>query len=339
MELERFDAAVGGEQARTCHEIYLAGAPTDDPGYPAISLMGFRGWLRYGWTEDPSETWLARDVSGAPAGWFVLTLPQRENRRYGYLQINVHPARRQAGLGRALVTHAAARALRSGRSLLCGDTRQGSAGAAFAAAIGARRGITDVRLVLELGSWPASRLAALRSGAEVAARGYSLLHWEGPVPAEHAAEVAAVTAAADDLPTDEGHEAQHWDAERVRQTGLRVAAQGANFYTVLARHDASGELAGYTQLGIDPPNPEWGFQELTVVARQHRGHRLGMHLKVGMLDLLAKREPLLRRIITGNAAGNEHMFAINDQLGFAVLDRWSSWEMDVASAITLSACA
>jgi GNAT superfamily N-acetyltransferase len=339
MELERFDAAVDGGQARDCHEIYLAGAPTDDPDYPPMSLMGFRGWLRYGWSEDPSETWLARDVAGAPCGWFVLTLPQRENRGHGYLHMNVHPARRQAGLGRALAAHAAARALRSGRSLLCGDTRQGSAGAAFARAIGARQGMTDVRLVLKLESGPAPRLAALRSGAEAAARGYSPLCWEGPVPAEHAAQVAAVTAAADDMPTDEGHQAQHWDADRVRTAGLRVAAQGAHYYTVLARHDASGELAGYTQLGIDPPNPGWGFQELTVVARQHRGHRLGMLLKVGMLDLLAKREPLLRRIVTGNAAGNEHMIAINDQLGFEVLDHWSSWEMDVASAITLRACA
>jgi hypothetical protein len=49
-----------------------------------------------------------------------------------------------------------------------------------------------------------------------------------------------------------------------------------------------------------------------------------------MLDLLAEEEPQLTRILTGNAAGNKHMIAINDQLGFTVLDRWPSWELDVA---------
>ena len=76
--------------------------------------------------------------------------------------------------------------------------------------------------------------------------------------------------------------------------------------------------------------PEWGFQELTAVARPHRGHRLGLLLKLAMLDLLAAREPQLTRVITLNTAGNDHMIAINDQLGFGVLDRWPAWELDVA---------
>ena len=76
--------------------------------------------------------------------------------------------------------------------------------------------------------------------------------------------------------------------------------------------------------------PERGFQELTAVARPHRGHRLGLLLKVAMLDLLAAGEPQLTRIITGNAAGNDHMIAINDKLGYTVLGRWPSWELDVA---------
>jgi hypothetical protein len=118
-----------------------------------------------------------------------------------------------------------------------------------------------------------------------------------------------------------------------------VAAQGLRHYTVLARHDATGELVALTQLGVDPLVPEWGLQEFTAVVPPHRGHRLGLLVKVGLLDLLAKREPQLRHILTGNADQNKHMIAINADLGFRVLDRWSSWEMDVAAAITLGACA
>jgi GNAT superfamily N-acetyltransferase len=339
MEMERFDPATDAGQVRACHDMYLAGASVDDPHAPPPSFPGFRGWLRYGWSEDPQETWLARDIAGAPCGWFVLTLPGRENHSYAYLHLFVHPARRRAGLGLALTCHAAARAVRCGRTLLNGDTREGSAGDAFARAVGAREGKTDVRLVLRLATLDRPALAGLRASTQAAAGGYSLLRWEGPVRPEHAAAIAAVANSADDMPRDAGQDAQRWDAERVRRTGLRITAQGQHHYTVVARHEASGELVGYTQLGVDPLVPEWGYQELTAVARPHRGHRLGLLVKLGMLDLLAAREPALRHVITGNADGNEHMVAINDALGFVPLDRWTSWEMDAAAAVMLRDCA
>jgi GNAT superfamily N-acetyltransferase len=335
MNLERFDPATATEQVRACYGIYLAGAPIDEPHEPAMSFPFFRGWLMHGWTEDPSETWLARDVADAPCGWFLLTLPQREDRRYADLRLFVHPARRRAGLGRALAGHAAARAVRAGRAVLTSDARDGSPGEAFAQAIGARRGITEVSRVLELDSVSAPHLARLRCEAEAAAAGYSLLTLEGAIPEEYLAPVAAVTAGAGDFPMDPGREQQHWDAERVRQSGRRVAAQGLRYYTVAGRHDASGSLVALTQVGVDPLVPEWALQEFTAVVPQHRGHRLGLLVKAGMLELLAKREPQLRRVITGNADSNKHMIAINSALGFKVLDRWSSWEMDVAAAITL----
>jgi hypothetical protein len=84
-------------------------------------------------------------------------------------------------------------------------------------------------------------------------------------------------------------------------------------------------MAALTQLVVDPAQPAWGFQELTAVARPHRGHRLGLLVKVAMLELLAEREPRLTRIITGNTDANEHLIAINAELGFGVLDRWPSF--------------
>ena len=63
------------------------------------------------------------------------------------------------------------------------------------------------------------------------------------------------------------------------------------------------------------------------MARPHRGHRLGLLVKLAMLDLLAAREPQVTRINTGNADGNRHMIAINERLCFRVLGRWPSWEL------------
>ena len=64
-----------------------------------------------------------------------------------------------------------------------------------------------------------------------------------------------------------------------------------------------------------------------------------------MLEWLAVAEPRLERIVTGNAAVNQHMIAINEQLGYELLEPpGQSYEIAVAdlapaarSALTSSA--
>ena len=329
MKVERFDAAADSASVRACYEIYRSGLPADDPLGPPVSARGFAGWLALGWTEDPLETWLARDDSGQPCGWYVLTLHQRENRDRAHPHVVVHAARRRAGRGTALLQHAAGRAARAGRTVLDLQTREGSSGVAFAGTFKARRSLASVRRVLALDRVPAGR-AGLRAGAEAAARGYTLRSWSGPTPEDAIAGVARVNAALADAPRADGEEEQVWDEARVRLDERRVAAMGLRPRVIAACAQATGELAALTQLCLDPGAPEWGFQELTAVARPHRGHRLGLLLKLAMLDLVAREEPQLTRIITGNDEGNDHMIAINEQLGFEVLDRWLWWELDVA---------
>ncbi|HWG64685.1 MAG TPA: GNAT family N-acetyltransferase [Streptosporangiaceae bacterium] len=327
MRIEQFDPEADEASVRACDAIYRAGAPADDPSAPPMSPRCFAGWLTWGWTEDPLEAWLARDDAGLPSAWYTLALPERENRHTSALALVVHPSRRRAGLGTVLVGHAVDRARHRGRSLLMADTREGSPGSAFARALGAQQTITEVRRVLEVNAALPAKLATLRDTAEQGAQGYSLLSWQGPVDAVWLADVTDLNAAAADMPRGAGRDEQRWDAQRVRLDERRVAAQGLRSYTVAARHTGTGHLAGLTQLAVDPAEPTWGFQELTVVARLHRGHHLGLLVKVAMLEMLAGREPQLNRVMTGNADQNQHMIAINAALGFRVLDRWPSWEL------------
>lgn len=74
------------------------------------------------------------------------------------------------------------------------------------------------------------------------------------------------------------------------------------------------------RLSVDPEFPEWGHQLLTAVSRPHRGHRLGLLVKAEMLSRLTQAEPGIERIVTGNAAANRHMIAINEALGYELLD-------------------
>jgi RimJ/RimL family protein N-acetyltransferase len=58
-----------------------------------------------------------------------------------------------------------------------------------------------------------------------------------------------------------------------------------------------------------------------MVTRPHRGHRLGLLVKVAMMDRLAAAEPQVEKIVTWNAAANEHMIGINEALGYEVAGR------------------
>ena len=83
---------------------------------------------------------------------------------------------------------------------------------------------------------------------------------------------------------------------------------------------------------MDPDDPGWGYQLITVVTREHRGHRLGLLLKVAMLELLATTEPRLERISTWNAESNAHMVAVNDALGYVPYSTPVTWShLEVAA--------
>ena len=339
MRIERFDPVSDAAMVRALHRVYAEGAPLDDPVAPAMSPGVFGGWLAHGWTGVPRETWLASPAggpggadgtAGATVGGYLLELPDRDNKDRGRLVIWVVPSRRRAGLGTSLLRHAAGRARANGRSMLDGETREGSPGEAFALAAGGSAGMTEIRRILDVSAIPAGRRAELRTAAESAAAGYSLVNWEGPSPDEYLDQLVGLNEAMADAPRGPGEEPERWDADRVRGTYERSLAQGVRHYSIAASHDATGALAGLTEVAVDPARPEWGYQELTAVTRAHRGHRLGLLTKVAMLDLLARREPQIERIVTWNGESNRHMIAINETLGYRIADRWTtSWLLPV----------
>jgi GNAT superfamily N-acetyltransferase/RimJ/RimL family protein N-acetyltransferase len=351
MNIERFDAAADAAAVRACHEIDLAAAQADQQRLPRLSSRVFEGWLSTGWSADPLQNWLARDNTGEVSGFCQVKLPERENRHTARLTVEVHPSRRRAGLGTALVAHAAGLARQAGRTLLTGGTDepfaglapdgqispgQASAGQAFALALGARPRQCGFCRVLRLALMPADRLAVLRERAEAAARGYELLPWTGDTPADLLPAVAALFDAEADAPHAAGQEPEVWDPARVREEEARIAAHGFHCYTVAARPESSQDPVAITQVVVDPAQHGWAIQDLTAVVRGHRGHRLGMLVKLAMLDLLAEREPQITQIMTHNADGNEHMAAINAELGYEFLQVSMDWEVEVARVPTLT---
>jgi RimJ/RimL family protein N-acetyltransferase len=332
VHLEQFDPRTADKQLRACYDVAVANHPTDDPNVPPGSYGVFRNWWAFGWADEPIQTWLATDDTGEPVGTYRLELPQRENRHNGFGHIMVAVAYRRRGLGRLLLAHMADQAASAGRVLLMGDAREDGAGDAFARAVGGRAGLREVRRRLDINDELRGRLPRLRAGAEQHAGGYELRSWQGPVPEDLLESFCAVVTAMGDAPHADEYETTTWDPARQRAAELRTADSGSRTHAVVALATATGEVAAVTQIFVDPQLPGWGWQAITAVTRPHRGHRLGLLVKVAMLERLAEHEPAIRHIPTFNAERNSHMVDVNEQLGYRISDNFRSWTLDVDAA-------
>ena len=324
--IERFDPVADQAMARAWYGLYAAGAPVDEPGGPPMSPGVWMGLKAHGWCGEPRENWLAfGEAGGALLGGYSLELPDRENRARTLVTLLVDPARRRAGIGTALLRHARARAAELGRRTMTSLVLEGTPGDGFARAQGAAAEITEARRTLDVKAIPAGQLARLRASAEGPAAGYTLTVWDGPTPDHWLEPVARLNEALADAPHGDEEEPQVWDADRVRLVDQLSADRGLRRYSVAAVESRTGDLAALTQLSVEEPTPDWGHQELTAVARAHRGHRLGLLTKVAMLELVAAREPQVAFVETWNGEANAHMVAINETLGFRQTGRVTSW--------------
>jgi len=336
MRIEQVDPANAG-LVRACHDVLVAASAVDDPGWPAESAERFRLALTEGGrSREPLELWAALDPdTGAVAGWCHIDLPDLDNKDRALVFPLVALDFRRRGIGRSLLRHALLRAKAHGRTVLDGATLTGSAGAAFATAVGATAELPEARRVLDLRSLPDGKAAQLRAVAAAHAAGYRIVRWAGPTPDEHAAGAVALLTAMNDAPRGKSWDHEQWTLDRLRTRfdgWVRVSPVRA--YSVAAIHEATGEMAALTQVRVDRSLPTWGHQGLTAVTRPHRGHRLGLLVKAAMLDWLAEAEPALERIGTGNAESNRFMIAVNETLGYELLEPgWTSYELSIGAAV------
>ena len=332
MRIEQWDPA-DEKTLRSCYDVALAAHKVDERIEPPPTWGLFAFAFREGWEKAPFEIWVASGDDGSIVGYQQIGLPDLENRDEANGGPVVHPAARRRGIGRALLRHAGERATAHGRIRFGAATTAGTAGDAFAQAVGARLDLEEVRRIQYLSDIAPGTIPALRASAEKAAAGYSLVSWDGPTPDEYCGPVAEIFNAFNDAPHGENTQPEVWDADRVRErSGRAVRAGLLRAHSVAAICGATGEMVAFTEVGVNPEVPSWGWQQLTAVTRPHRGHRLGLLVKTEMLSLLASAEPQIEQIATGNATANEHMIAVNEQLGYKVVEpRWRFYEMPVTA--------
>ena len=95
--------------------------------------------------------------------------------------------------------------------------------------------------------------------------------------------------------------------------------------------DGDGNVVAYTDIVVARHDPDFCFQWGTLVDRPHRGHRLGLAVKVANLQALqASHTADGRRLVTWNAEVNDHMIAINERLGFRKTARGGELQKKIA---------
>jgi GNAT superfamily N-acetyltransferase len=336
VRIEQFDPKTDSRRLQNCYDMFASAWLMDDPNVPPFSFAMFRSWWTHDDVDESRQFWLATVDADTPLGCYELKLPMRENRQNGFLELVVAPGSRRRGGGTALLTHAARQAEQAGRVLLMGGSRIGSPGTEFAASVGAKPGLQDARRILDVGPDLHVRLSGLRADAEPRASGYSIRRWTGATPRDLVSGVCALFTTMADAPHDESYEPETWDAARLAADEERAAARGTREYSIAAIHDESGDMAALTQVTVDPAGaPGWAHQQITAVTRAHRGHRLGLLIKVAMLEWLAEAEPQIRHIITYNAVPNQYMISVNEALGHRVSDYFQTYELPVDAALKL----
>jgi hypothetical protein len=187
----------------------------------------------------------------------------------------------------------------------------------FAARHGFDLANQEVRRFLDL-PVPEERLRAWATEAAAHHDGYTLATYEGAVPEELRASLVHLrNQLAVDAPTgDIEFEAGGTTVETYLAHTEKIAASGRRVYETVAVRD--GVVVAHSTLSVPPEGQAMPFlnQWGTFVHRAHRGHRLGLAVKVASLAYVQARHPERTTVSTTNAVDNGPMVAINEHLGF-----------------------
>ncbi|WP_161962514.1 GNAT family N-acetyltransferase [Nocardioides speluncae] len=262
--------------------------------------------------------WVARE-DGTPVGYATTASSQRRNLEAARLGGAVLPDHQQRGVGRALLDRVRAGTDRRYLFATAWETTAGEQALP-------RLGFEDLssmiirRIYLDE---PAAAEDDLRDEVKAAAGDYELFRQVGPTPEAELPDMVVLREAINDGPS-RGVDYEDWPTSRIAAYESSLVTRKQTQHTVVARHRESGEPAGITIVCVDEIRPLVAAQEDTSVLRAHRGHRLGLALKLEMIDWLRADRPDVGIVDTWNASQNEHMITVNDRLGMKpVAQSWT----------------
>ena len=328
VEIRRFTPD-DSDDVRQSLAVITAASAVDAPWDNLWLPETYEAVLRHGWDGEPSTPYLMR-VDGDVVAQGSLHLPQRENLHLAWAELHVLPEQRRRGFGSRLFEHLVEEARAAQRTSIGTDGWESESTTGFAAKHGLEKRSQAIQRRQHLDEVPPELVQKLYDEAAVAAADYELLRIKGRTPDHMLEAMVEVTAAINDAPTDDlDIEDDVMSPERHREYETSVLRQRQRLYRLVARHKGTGELGGHTVVAVEEQRPTLAHQHDTAVARAHRGHRLGLLLKAGMLLWFADAEPQIESIDTWNAESNDHMIAVNELLGYRIMGRGLEFQKDI----------
>lgn len=317
---------------------HAAQAQAQRHGREATAAVWTREEQRLMLREPSTRRWRQPYVAlsdGVVVGTGLLGCSLVDNLDNAELEVGVIPGRRGRGIGTEILSYLERVASGRGLRVLQGEVAWpidahpdgiGNPDVEFVQRRGFELGLVDIQrqLRLPLGAGLLEDLAA-----DVAARhpAYRLEAWSGPVPAELLAGWASLAATLmTEAPTGGMDRAdEQVDLAAVRAGEALIEKQGRTTYNAVAL-DEHGTVVAYTDIVTTVHEPGRSYQWGTLVHRDHRGHRLGLAVKVANLLQLTRTRPDIEVVRTWNAQVNTHMVDVNERLGFVPLERMGEFQ-------------
>ena len=307
------------DDVRAYVEVQNAVRAADSPWEHPLTEHEAVGQLRHGWDGDPDIPFVA-SVDGKAVAYAEYYTSRWDNHHVAGVEVGVHPAHRRQGHGTAVLEAMVDRARSEGRTtVLAGGwdslrRRRSQPGTASSRAWSPSTGGSSRP------SSTGTALAHLYDETLPYTAAYDLVRLFGRSAEADWAGLAEMTAAINDAPIDDlDLEDEVYTPERLRAYEDAQLGRDHRLYRVFARHRDTGQWAGQTVVAVDAERPHLAGQHDTSVVRAHRGHRLGLLLKLDMLRWLAEAEPQVEQIDTWNAS-RDHMVGAT-RLGYRIMGR------------------
>jgi len=312
----------------TLNAVLAADLP-DDPRWQDIQVVDYLaetmpGERRISWVAEDDR--LAEGESAIFGHVSILLLGD-----IGVLEVLVHPDLRRRGLGQQLLAVAARRAYLEGFSSIGVEAIGDTPAIAFYASMGFEREYVETRSVLTLSRVDWNALGEMAGGI---GGGYRIEYHPGGPPDELVEAYAqAKLEGQDGDDNDLDLRPSSSDPQRLRDSLDTLHRRGLKPYIVLALHEATGTVAGLTEVVVPAQHPERADQYDTIVVREHRGYGIDRAIKARMLFELRAAEPGLREVQTWNAQHNESMLKVNAELGYQSDRDWYEYIADVSQLV------
>jgi GNAT superfamily N-acetyltransferase len=330
MEIIELDPA-DGDLVSGAYDVLLATHAADFPENPAPHRGTFIAGLSYPPPDEDEAVFVAVE-DGQVVALLGIGMPNRSNLHFGWARLDVHPDHRRRGHGTALLDHFIAYARGRGRTELSLSTHmtwedgveRSKAGQLFLEKHGFKLALTVINRRCAVDALDADTEQALLEKVQAAAGDeYEIISWIGRTPEELVETMARIdsTIMAEVPLGDFDLEPETVDAELKHAKADRNEAMGLKLVQTVARHRGNGEVVANTCVFIhdDGEFPD-AYQGITIVDKDHRGHRLGLLLKIVNLRLVRENFPQIRAIWTDNADVNAPMIDINVTLGYEIVD-------------------